>query len=155
MYHPGRTAVIMTGDKVFGTIGQIHPVVAKEYGIDTEVYMAEIDTAVMFELHEGEKVYKALPKYPAATRDLALLCDEDVPVIHLENAIREVGSKMLEDVKLFDVFRHEKLGAGKKSVAFSLTLRNSDHTITDEEVDKVIRKALINLEKKCGAALRS
>ena len=155
MYHPGRTAVIMTGDKVFGTIGQIHPVIAKEYGIDTEVYMAEIDTEVMFQLHEGEKVYKALPKYPAATRDLALLCDEDVPVIHLENAIREVGGKMLEDVKLFDVFRHEKLGAGKKSVAFSLTLRNSDHTITDEEVDKVIRKALINLEKKCGAALRS
>lgn len=155
MYHPGRTAVVMSGDKIFGTIGQIHPSVLENYGIDCDVYMAEIDTDIMFEIKNGEKLYTPLPKYPAATRDLSLLCDENIPVIHLENAMREVGGKMLADVKLFDVFRHAKLGDGKKSVAFSLVLRNSDHTITDEEADKVIRKILINLEKKCGAILRS
>ena len=145
----------MSEGKVIGYIGQCHPLISKDYGIDAEVYMAEIDTDSIYALRESEKTYKSLPKYPATTRDLALVCDEDIPVAHLEKAIRDVGGKMLEDVKLFDIFRHEKLGAGKKSVAYSLTLRNSDHTITDEEADKVIRKALVNLEKTCGAVLRS
>ena len=155
MYHPGRAAAVMSEGNVIGYIGQCHPLISKDYGIDAEVYMAEIDTDSIYALRESEKTYKSLPKYPATTRDLALVCDEDIPVAHLEKAIRDVGGKMLEDVKLFDIFRHEKLGAGKKSVAYSLTLRNSDHTITDEEADKVIRKALINLEKTCGAVLRS
>ena len=154
-YHPGRTASLISGETVFGVIGQIHPLVAQNYGIDTEVYCAEVDFNTLFSLSQCEKVYRPLPKFPATTRDLALVCEEDMPVIHLQNAITEVGGKTLESVELFDIFRSPKLGENKKSVAFSLSLRNSDHTITDEEADKVIRKALINLEKKCNAVLRS
>lgn len=154
-YHPGRTANLLTDGVVFGTIGQVHPLVAQNYGIDTEVYCAELDFNTLYDLSICEKLYTPLPKFPATTRDLALVCNEDTPVLHLQNAITEVGGKTLESVELFDIFRSPKLGENKKSVAFSLSLRNSDHTITDEEADKVIRKALINLEKKCNAVIRS
>ena len=108
----------------------------------------------MFEYAELEKHYKPLPKYPAVTRDLALICDKDIPVLELEKAIKEGAVKYLESVKLFDVYQGKQILPGKKSVAFSLTLRSAEGTLTDEQATSAVNKAIKSLEK-VGAFLRS
>lgn len=154
-WHPGRCARIYTGDTLLGTIGQIHPKVAENFGLDCEVYLAELSVREMYAHRTAETVYMPLPKFPAVTRDLALVCDRDLPVAHLEKCIRKQIGSMLENVTLFDVYTGEQVAADKKSVAYAIVLRAADHTLTDEEVDAKIRRTLGALERECGAILRA
>ena len=153
-YHPGRCAVLTINGEQFGVIGEIHPKVRENYGIGTRVYCFSLNVDTMFEYAELEKHYKPLPKYPAVTRDLALICDKDIPVLELEKAIKEGAGKYLESVKLFDVYQGKQILPGKKSVAFSLTLRSAEGTLTDEQATSAVNKAIKSLEK-VGAFLRS
>ena len=153
-YHPGRCAVLTINGEQFGVIGEIHPKVRENYGIGTRVYCFSLNVDTMFEYAELEKHYKPLPKYPAVTRDLALICDKDIPVLELEKAIKEGAGKYLESVKLFDVYQGKQILPGKKSVAFSLTLRSAEATLTDEQAASSVNKAIKALEK-IGAVLRT
>lgn len=153
-YHPGRCAVLTINGEPLGVIGEIHPKVRENYGIGARIYCFSLNVDTMFEYAELDKHYKPLPKYPAVTRDLAVICSDDIPVLELEKAIIEGAGKYLESVKLFDVYKGAPILPGMKSVAFSLTLRSSEGTLTDEQATASVNKALKSLGK-LGAELRS
>ncbi|MBR5390273.1 MAG: phenylalanine--tRNA ligase subunit beta, partial [Clostridia bacterium] len=153
-YHPGRCAEIRCGERTVGYAGQIHPTVLKHYGIGAELYAAELDLDLMYELVDQERYYHPIPKFPATTRDLAVVCDEAIYVLQLEQAIRSAAGKALDHLELFDVYRGAPVPPGKKSVAFSLALRSPDHTLNDAEADEIIRKILTSLNDAFGAVLR-
>ena len=153
-YHPGRTAVISKDGKVIGTVGEIHPQVLENYGIGTKAYAAEISFDVCFELSQLKRTYKQLPKFPALTRDLAFVCKKSEPVLVLEKTIAQAVGKNLESIELFDVYEGSQIPEGMKSVAFNLKLRAADRTMTDEEADSAMKKAVKALEK-LGISLRS
>ena len=153
-FHPGRCAVLTCGGRELGILGEVHPAVCENYGIGTRAYAAVLDTAALLAVGQPEKTYHPLPRFPAVTRDLALLCDADLPVLTLEKAIRKASGKLLERVELFDVYTGSQIPEGKKSVAYTLTLRSAEGTLTDEQCDKVVRKVIAAVEK-LGAALRS
>ena len=153
-YHPGRCANLVKDGRVFGVMGEIHPIVTENYGMDCRVYCFSLDADALFEMAQPEKTYKPLPKFPAVTRDLALVCDESIPVGTLEKAIVRGGGALLENIQLFDVYQGAQIEAGKKSVAFSITLRSADSTLKDEQTLAVMKKVMKELEKT-GAVLRS
>ncbi len=153
-YHPGRCAKVSIGGVEVGVIGQVHPAVAKNYGIDAEVYCAEVDFTKMMGLQLPPVTYVPLPKYQAVNRDLALLCDEAVTVADVENVITASAGKLLRGVKLFDIYRGVGVPEGKKSMAFSLELRADDRTLTDTDSEAVTAKVLAALKEKLGAELR-
>ena len=152
-YHPGRCARLLSGETELGTVGEIHPLVAENYGIDSRVYVARLDGKALFARANYDKTYHSLPRFPASTRDLALLCDEELPVLTIEKAIRQGAGKLLEQVRLFDVYRGRQVPEGKKSVAYNITMRAADRTLTDEEADRAVQKILRLLEEK-GVTLR-
>ena len=121
-YHPGRCAEITVNGQKLGMIGEVHPAICQNYQIGARAYIACLDEAVLFENVAPERGYKPLPRFPAATRDLALICVDELPVAALEKAIREAVGKVLEEVSLFDVYRGAQVAEGKKSVAYSLSL---------------------------------
>ena len=154
-FHPGRCAsVIARGNMVIGTLGQIHPEVASNYGISSPVYMAYLPFETLFEISDTKKQYKALPKFPATARDLSFVCDRSLEVGSVEEVIRKASGKLIENVELFDIYTGERLGADKKSVSFRLTFRAPDRTLTDEDVNKAIDKVLASLEKQLGISIR-
>lgn len=153
-YHPGRCAKIFLGNDELGTLGEIHPTVVKNYGIGEKVYAASLDLNTIIKHANSEKTYHKMPRFPATTRDLALTCDRSLPVINIEKAIRGAVPKLLESLELFDVYTGEQIAADKKSVAYSITLRANDRTLTDDETDNAVRKILKALEK-IGVSLRS
>ena len=153
-YHPGRCAAIVVGEETIGGIGEIHPEVCENFEIGTKVYAAQLDGNALFRLHSEEKSYTPMPRFPASTRDLAVICDEALPVAEIEKAIRRHVGKLLEKVQLFDVYRGAQIPAGKKSVAYALILRAADRTLTVEECDKAMAQALEGL-KEVGAEIRS
>ena len=153
-YHPGRCAKVTIGGKQVGYIGQIHPLVAKNYGMDCEVYCAEINFNEIFELQLPEPTYTPLPKYPAVSRDLSFICDESVTVATAESVITAAAGKLLRGVKLFDIYRGTGIADGKKSLAFSLELRADDRTLTDADSEQVVNKVLAALAAEIGAVLR-
>lgn len=153
-YHPGRCARLTIDGKELGILGEIHPQVTERYGISCRVYSFTLDADVMFAYAQREKQYKPLPKFPAVTRDLALLCDDSIPVLTLEKAMKKAAGPLLESIKLFDVYKGKQIEAGKKSVAFSLTLRSADSTLTDEQAVATVNKIIKALEA-LGAVLRS
>ncbi|MBQ1388920.1 MAG: phenylalanine--tRNA ligase subunit beta [Clostridia bacterium] len=152
-YHPGRCAKILVDGDFVGVLGEIHPTVQSNYGIGTRVYAFSLNTDMLFEKAQLEKHYTPLPKFPAISRDLAVVCSKFTPVAVLEKAIREGAGKYLESLKLFDVYEGKQIAAGLKSAAFSLTLRSSDGTLTDEQANSAVNKAIKALEK-VGAELR-
>ena len=135
-------------------MGQVHPLVAKNYGIDAEVYCAEISLTKLFALQLPEATYTPLPKYPTVTRDLALLCDEEITVAQAEAVIEASAGKLLRSVRLFDIYRGIGVPEGKKSMAFSLELRADDRTLTDADSEGVVSKVLAAAGEKLGAVLR-
>ncbi len=152
--HPGRQAnVTMNGD-IIATFGEVHPKTAERYGIDKKVYIAEIKLSYIYDYQKAPTLYKPLPKFPAVTRDIALLCDAELPVGELDAAIRKGAGTLCEAVTLFDVYQGAQIPEGKKSVAYSLTLRSLEATLTDEQVEKVMTKVFKHLED-LGATLRS
>ena len=153
-YHPGRTADIYAGGEKIGTVGQIHPVVAERYGISAPLYVAEISLEGILSHSSSDVKYKQLPKFPAATRDIAMLVDIDVPVAELEKIIVKNGGGLLESLNLFDVYTGKQIPDGKKSVAYSVVFRASDRSLTTEEVNDVFEKILSGLEKNVSAQLR-
>ena len=153
-YHPGRCAAVSINGELLGYMGQVHPLVCKNYGLDTEVYCVEIDFSKAFTMILPEPTFTPLPKYPAVTRDLSLLCDEATTIAELESCITAAGGKLLRRVDLFDIYRGKGVAEGKKSVAFSLVLRADDRTLTDADSEGVTSKVLAALETKLGATLR-
>jgi len=153
-YHPGRCAAVSIDGVQVGHIGQLHPLVAENYDMDAPVYCAEINLEVLMTQQLPEPTYKPLPKYPTVTRDLALVCNEDVTVAEAENVIRKAGGKLLRDVALFDIYRGASIGDGKKSLAFSLSLRADDRTLTDTDSEQVVTNILNALAKDLDAILR-
>ena len=153
-YNPGRCAGVRAGEQHIGVVGQIHPAVAANYGVDTELYCAELSVEALLAARGADPEYIPLPKYPPITRDIAVVCGEEVTVGALENAIRKGARGLLKEVSLFDVYRGKNLGEGKKSVAFNLVLRADDRSLTGEEADEDVKSVLETLEKECGAVLR-
>ena len=153
-FHPGRCAEVSVDGVALGYLGQVHPLVAAAYGMDCEVYCAEINFTRLMDLLLPDATYIPLPKYPAVTRDLSFICDETVTVAQAEQTIAAAAGKLLRSVKLFDIYRGANLGDGKKSLAFSLELRADDRTLTDADTEPVISKVLEALSSQCGAVLR-
>lgn len=153
-YHPGRCAKVYCGDRLLGTLGQVHPHVAGNYGVDAELYAAELRFDALYESKGSQPLYQPLPKFPAVTRDIAVVCDASVTVGELEDAIRKGAKGLLKDVALFDIYTGVGIAPGKKSVAFNLTLRSDDRSLTAEEADADVKSILTALEQECGAILR-
>ena len=153
-YHPGRCADILIDGKLAGTIGQIHPLVAEAYGIGGEVYVADLDFTTIEASLAEERVFHSLPRFPAVTRDLALVCDESLTVGELERCISAAAGKLLRKISLFDIYRGPGVAAGKKSVAFSLELRADDRTLTDEDSTGVVDRVLKALKEEKDVTLR-
>ena len=153
-YHPGRCAKVYAGETYLGVFGQIHPLVAANYGMDTEVYTAELSFDAMYEKRGDIPVYQPLPKFPAVTRDIAVVCDEAVTVGALEESIRRGAKGLLKDVSLFDIYRGPGVAIGKKSVAFNLILRADDRSLTGEEADEDVQSILAALKADHDAVLR-
>lgn len=152
-FHPGRTAKISKDGNQIALLGEIHPVVLDNYEIGTRAYIAEIDFNQLFAFRVETRSYKPLPKFPATTRDLAFVCDDNIPVLTLQKAISKAVGEILESILLFDVYQGSQIPQGKKSVAFNLRLRSSLRTLTDEECDKAMNNAIKALGE-LGIALR-
>lgn len=153
-FHPGRTARFVVDGKVLAELGEIHPTVAENYNIGARVYVAEIDVNTAYENRLPGKTHKPLPKFPAVTRDLAFVCNREIPVLSLEKAIGDAVGKTLEKVKLFDVYEGSQIEKGKKSVAFNIRMRSADKTLTDDEADVAMKRVIKALDK-LGISLRS
>lgn len=153
-YHPGRCAVAAVDGERLGVFGEIHPTVREAYGLECRVYAAALDFRLLLSSRQKLVAYRPLPKFPATSRDLAVLCDEETPVADLEKAMRKGCGRLLEHIELFDVYRGSQIPEGKKSVAFSVRMRAADRTLTDDEADRAVGKMLRELEA-LGAELRS
>ncbi len=151
--HPGMSANLLVGNTCIGVMGRVHPDVAQRYDIGVPMVMVQMELNGLFAMEKAAVKFKALPKYPAATRDIAVIVEESVGAGDMMNAIAQAGSR-IEDVQLFDVFRGEKIGADKKSVAFAITMRSAEGTMTDSEADALMAKILKTLESGFGAKLR-
>jgi phenylalanyl-tRNA synthetase beta chain len=151
--HPGRQAnALLDGEKI-AFLGEVHPDVLKNYDIGVRAYVAEIQVDKLFAIIPEKTIYKPLPKFPAVTRDFAFLCDKELPVGTLSDIMSEAAGKLCEDVTLFDVYEGNQIPEGKKSVAFSVTLRSLEATLTDEQIDAAVKRILKKLEAN-GATLR-
>ena len=153
-YHPGRCANVYVNGQEIGVLGQIHPLVAANYGVDTELFCAELKFDALFAARGADPVYAPLPKFPAVTRDIAVLVDAAITVGALEDCILSAAKGLLKDVKLFDIYNGANLPKGKKSVAFNLILRADDRSLTAQEADDEVKAVLEALEKDLGATLR-
>lgn len=153
-YHPGRAAKLKVGNDAFAYIGEAHPSLTEQYGITKKVYLVELNIDKITRYAKQNKKYVEVPKFPAALRDIAMVVAEDVEVGTIQKIIEKKAKKILEHVTLFDVYRSEKLGENKKSVAFELTFRIPERTLTDEEVNKAMQDIITGLEQEVGANLR-
>ena len=153
-YHPGRCAKVYAGETEIGVLGQIHPLVAANYDVDTELYCAELSFDALIAAKGSDPEYVPLPKFPAVTRDIAVLVDTAVTVGDLEGCIQSAAKGLLKEVALFDIYNGANLPAGKKSVAFNLVLRSDERSLTAQEADDEVKVILDALEKGFGATLR-
>lgn len=153
-FHPGRVATVIKDGKAIGIFGELSYKCAENYGISARCYTAKINLDELMAASVSQKVYKPLPKFPAVTRDLSVVCDDSIPVAKLEKAISGAVGKILESVKLFDVYKGKQVENGKKSVSYSIVMRSHESTLTDEQADGAVKKALKALSE-LGAVLRS
>ena len=145
--HPGRQAAVVFEGEPIGVLGEVHPEVAENYGFDDRVYVAELKLRPLYSYKKTPVIYKPLPKFPAVTRDLALLCADEIPIGELEKTITRAAGSLCEQIALFDVYKGKQIPDGQKSVAFSLVLRNKEKTLTDEEVEAAMQKVFSALSK--------
>ena len=153
-HHPGRCARLIRGRDVFAVIGEVHPTVRENFDMPKRAVIAEVNLQQLLEMGKPMGEMKPLPRFPAMQRDLALVMDESVSVGPLMADMRKAAGKLLESIEMFDVYRGVQLGEGKKSVAFSLTFRASDRTLTDEEVTKAMDKVRKVCDEKYSAVIR-
>jgi phenylalanyl-tRNA synthetase beta chain len=153
-FHPGKTAALYIRKDLVGILGEVHPDAADNYGIDNRCYIAELNLDVLYSYAKLDKKYKAIPKFPAVTRDMAILIDDNILVQEIQEIMWKQGGNMVESIKLFDVYKGEQIPQGKRSIAYSLIYRLENKTLTDEEVNKVHDKIVRTLESKLGAQLR-
>ena len=153
-FHPGRSAVILKDGAHLGIMGEIHPEVQENYELGAKTYAAKLNIPELMAAAKGKITYSPLPKFPATTRDLSLIVDDEVPVAELEKAIRSGVGKILEKVTLFDVYKGKQIEDGKKSVSYSISMRSHEGTLTDEQADGAMKKALKALAA-IGAELRA
>ncbi|SCH13560.1 Phenylalanine--tRNA ligase beta subunit [uncultured Ruminococcus sp.] len=152
-FHPGRCAVLSKDGGKIGVLGEISPRVCQNYDVGAKVYVAKLDVNALFEISDSEKTYRPLPKYPATSRDLSLICDDELPIVQIERAIKGAVGKILEKVELFDVYRGAQVEKDKKSVSYSIVMRSDQGTLTDEEADGAVKRVLKALDK-IGVSLR-
>lgn len=155
IFHPGRCAKIVYNNIYIGTFGELHPNVIENYNLGQRVYVAEINIDTVFENLNLTKSYNPLPKYPSTSRDIALIVKDEVFVKQIEDIIKANGEDLVESYKLFDVYKGAQIEEGHKSIAYSITYRSKDKTLTDEDVAKVHEKILSELSEKLNANLRS
>ncbi len=153
-FHPGRSAVVTKGDTVLAIMGELHPETLENYEIGVKTYVAKLLIPEMMSVSETEKTYKPLPKFPATTRDLSVVCDDSITVASLEKAIKNAVGKILEKVTLFDVYKGSQIAEGKKSVSFSISMRSMESTLTDEQADAAMKRVLKAMTE-FGAELRA
>lgn len=153
-YHPGRCASIVVGGTAIGVFGTLHPTVCKRYDLAGEVLACEISMHMLFEAANPVRLYTPLPKYPASTRDIAVIVDASVPAAAMQHAIRCAVGDILESVHLFDVYTGGSIPEGQKSLAYSISMRAPDRTLTDVECDAAMKRALEALQKEFHAILR-
>ena len=153
-YHPGRCANIKVGIDTIATFGEVHPEVLENYGIEKRAYLAELNLTKITKYSRNNKKYVEVPKFPAVERDIAIIVDENIEVGQIEKTIAKKAKKILEKAELFDIYRNEKLGENKKSVAYALTFRNKNKTLNDDEVNEVMENIIKELEKSLAAELR-
>lgn len=153
-YHPGRCANLKVGIDVIATLGEVHPEVLGNYDIERRAYLAEVNVTKLVKYSRANKKYVEVPKFPAVERDIAVIVDENVEVGQIEKLIVKKSKKLLESAKLFDIYRNEKIGDNKKSVAYSLIFRNKNKSLSDEEINPIMEAIIAELEKQLGAELR-
>lgn len=152
--HPGRTAAVEIAGEQIGYVGELHPQIAKNYGIGARTYIAVLDEASLIKASNLVTVYKSLPKFPSVVRDISMLVSEKVYVRDIEKIIKANGGSLIEDIELFDVYKGGQIEKGSKSVSFSITFRDENKTLVDDEVNSVMSDILNALEKQIGAVLR-
>lgn len=141
-FHPGRVAVVKIDGEEIGIFGELHPDVLENYGIGARAYVGKLNIPELMAKSSDEKIYKPLPKFPATTRDISVVCSKELPVAQLEKAIKSAVGSILEKVSLFDVYTGEQIEEGKKSVSYSISMRSHDGTLTDEQADKTMDKVV-------------
>lgn len=153
-FHPGRCAMLVKDGFKLGILGELHPEVLENYDIDVKAYAAKLNVPELMQAAETEKTFKPLPKFPATTRDIALVCDDSLPVAAIEKTIKKAIGSILESVTLFDVYKGKQIAEGKKSVAYSISMRSHDGTLTDEQADSAVNRVLKALAE-LGAEIRA
>lgn len=154
-FQPGRKAVIFAGGEAVGEMGALHPDVLKKWEIDCVAYCAQIDVEKLLSHKGGTPTYKQLPKFPKVARDIAIVVDETVTAAQVREVIEQTRLKVvIDDVALFDVYRGQGIPEGKKSMAYSYTLRAEDHTLTDEEIQTAMALVVRALQARLKAELR-
>jgi phenylalanyl-tRNA synthetase beta chain len=155
-FHPGKCARVLVGEHQVGVIGELHPLVRANYELPESPLLAgdfnlEAIIAKVPPRHDVQPV----PTFPPVLEDLAVVVDEDLPAETVAWTIQAAGGNLVTELRLFDVYRGEQAGAGKKSLAYSLTYQAPDRTLTDAEVAAIRRRIVQRLEKELGAKLRS
>ncbi len=153
-FHPGRCADILINGEIAGVMGELHPLTAENYNADEKLYVAQIDFNSVLAARNILTVYKPLPKFPAVSRDIAIVCDAGIPVADLRGSIEKASKGLIQEIQLFDVYTGAPIPAGNKSVAFSLKLRHNNRTLTDAEADEEIQQVLAQLKEDFNAVLR-
>lgn len=153
-FHPGRTAIVKIGGQELGILGEVHPKVCHNYELAEGALMAELDFQLMLEMAKTERLFTHLPKYPAVARDLAIIVNKEVLASHIEKAIRESGGDLLEEVELFDIYEGSQIPEGYRSMAYSLSYRAEDRTLTDKDINPIHDRIVKGLEDKYKAQLR-
>ena len=153
--HPGKTAVFKKGKEILATVGEVHPAVAENFGIGKKVFVFEADIATLMKYTAKKFSFEQLPKYPAISRDLAILVDKNISAGEVEKVITKSAGKFFSGVNLFDVYTGDRISADKKSLAFAIKFQSNERTLKDEEADDAFKNILSQVEKNFGAELRS
>lgn len=153
-FHPGRTAQLIIGDREAGTLGEINPLVLDKYGIDQRVVAMQLDLELVIALAQDRPIYQAIARYPALSRDLAVVVPEKIAADKIAGIIARVGENLLRQIRMFDLYRGKQVMEGYKSLAYSLTWQADDRTLTDEEVNALHQEIEVALSRELGADLR-
>lgn len=154
VFHPGKTAKLTINGVMVGYLGEVHPEVADNFECPAQTYIAVLNVQPLIDNADMVRQYKHLPRYPAVSRDIAMLIRDEVLVKEIEAVIRQQGGKLIEEVRLFDVYRGDQVPEGMKSVAYNITFRAPDRTLVDDDVNRAMEKILNGLKTSLDATLR-